>query len=282
MATTKKTSDTWKRWKDRYRFQIVEEESYDVKFVIVLNPLNLLVVMSVGAIVLMGITYLLIALTPLRQYIPGYGDVDAQRELTRFAYRIQTLEGKLKAHERFSENLSNILNDMPPLGDTTMHTMQTNPQQARAALDKASKQDSIFRKQVEERDRFAIVENIDAGTGTDLPGKDYFFTPLKGRISRIPGKPLLVLAGSGKPVMAISDGHVVSTSVELGKGQTIVIQHPYDYISIYRSLENMSIKVGIFVHAGHLLAYTGKEGKLEFELWYKGQPLDPTTYINFE
>lgn len=282
MAKEIKKISIWKKWKNRYRFQVVEEESYDVKFVFLLNPLNVLLLMSVGAIILMGITYLLIAVTPLRQYIPGYGDIDARRELLKVAGKMQVLEDRLNAHEQFNNTLRDILNDNPPQGDTSQHRQLTDAQQAKDALERRAAVDTAFRRQVEERDRFAIVEYIDASADQALPGKDYFFAPLKGRISRTPGKPLIVVAGSGKPVLSASDGHVVSAGIELGKGQTVVVQHSNDYISIYRGLENISVKVGIFVQAGQLLAFTGKEGRLEFELWYKGQPMDPTTYINFE
>jgi murein DD-endopeptidase MepM/ murein hydrolase activator NlpD len=282
MATSKKIMQTWLRWKNRYRFQVVEEETYDVKFVFVLNRLNVLIAFSVGAVILMAITYMIIAITPLRQYIPGYGDVDMKRELVKLRIHTDKLENKLKAHEKYSLTLRDILAGNPPQGDTTRHRSMTNTDKAMADLDKRHKQDSIFRKQVEERDRFAVVENIDADPDKVSPVKDYFFTPLKGAVSKKSGKPLLISAGPGKPVMAALEGHVVAVSVELGKGQVITIQHANDYLTIYRGLENMSVKVGTFVKPGQLLAYTGREGRLEFELWYKGQPLDPTTYINFE
>jgi len=282
MTISKNIKLAWLKWKSRYRFQIVEEETYEVKFIFVLNRLNVLAAISVITIILMLASYLLIAFTPLKQYIPGYGDIDIKRELIKLRTQTDKLEENLRANDKYNKNLKAILLDNPPIGDTLKHTRVTNKEEALKALEKKNKKETEFRENVEQRDRFVVTESIAPESENMTIAKDFFFTPLKGSISHKPGAPLVITAGQGKPVMAAQDGHIISAGIELGKGNTLTIQHPNDYITIYRGLENISFKVGKFVNTGEVLAFTGLSGRLEFELWYKGQPLDPAIYINFE
>jgi len=67
----------WSNWREKlknvYRFQIVDEKSYDVKMVLELNRLNVLVGVGLLLAFFTLLNFLLIAYTPLKQYIPGYG-----------------------------------------------------------------------------------------------------------------------------------------------------------------------------------------------------------------
>ena len=70
-------------------------------------------------------------------------------------------------------------------------------------------------------------------------------------------------------------------------GHTIQIQHEGDIISIYRHNEKLLKKSGDKVSAGTSIALVGNTGELtsgdhlHFELWHKGEAVDPTKYINF-
>ena len=70
-------------------------------------------------------------------------------------------------------------------------------------------------------------------------------------------------------------------------GHTIQIQHEGDIISIYRHNEKLLKKTGDKVSAGASIALVGNTGKLttgthlHFELWHKGEAVNPAKYINF-
>jgi hypothetical protein len=88
--------------KNVYRFQIVDEKSYDVKMVLELNRLN--VIAATGLLLLIFFTllnFLLIAFTPLKQYIPGYGSSSGRKEVVQMSLKAEELEDKVKAQQKY-------------------------------------------------------------------------------------------------------------------------------------------------------------------------------------
>jgi len=56
----------------KYRLVILNEETFEERLSFKLTKLNLFVLISVSVILLIAGTTVLIAFTPLREYIPGY------------------------------------------------------------------------------------------------------------------------------------------------------------------------------------------------------------------
>ena len=116
-------------------------------------------------------------------------------------------------------------------------------------------------------------------------------TPLKGVVSQgyDPSiHPYIdIAAPSGSVVKAVLDGTVVFTGWSADTGHTIQIQHDGDIISIYKHNEKLLKKTGDKVSAGTPIALVGNTGEmttgphLHFELWHKGESVDPTKHISF-
>ena len=83
------------------------------------------------------------------------------------------------------------------------------------------------------------------------------------------------------------DGTVINDGWSEEDGYTIQIQHDGDIISIYKHNEKLLKKTGDKVTAGSPIALIGNTGSLStgdhlhFELWYKGEAIDPSRYISF-
>ena len=96
-----------------------------------------------------------------------------------------------------------------------------------------------------------------------------------------------IAAPAGSVVKAVLDGTVINDGWSEEAGYTIQIQHDGDIISIYKHNEKLLKKTGEKVTAGSPIALVGNTGKLttgehlHFELWYKGETVDPTSYISF-
>src|SRR5688500_10677415 len=105
----------WNKWREKlknvYRFQIVEEKSYDVKMVLELNRLNVIVMTGLLLLIFTILNFLLIAFTPLKQYIPGYGTASGRKEVISINLKAEELEEKMEAHQKYADNLQNIIND---------------------------------------------------------------------------------------------------------------------------------------------------------------------------
>jgi murein DD-endopeptidase MepM/ murein hydrolase activator NlpD len=119
----------------------------------------------------------------------------------------------------------------------------------------------------------------------------HFFTPLKGVITQGYDPAMHpyvdIAAPEGTAVNAIADGTVIYTGWSEETGYTIQLQHDSDIISIYKHNNKLIKSIGDKVKAGTPIALVGSTGilstgpHLHFELWYKGESIDPSNHINF-
>ena len=90
-------------------------------------------------------------------------------------------------------------------------------------------------------------------------------------------------ADTGTPVYATGDGVVKSAGWESGYGNSIVVDHGYNYVTRYAHLSKILVKAGQAVKRGDLIGNVGNTGKstgphLHYEVRYKGQPQNPVNY----
>ncbi len=90
-------------------------------------------------------------------------------------------------------------------------------------------------------------------------------------------------------VVAILNGEVTNVKEDETLGKIVEIKHDNDYIAIYQSLSEISVKKGDTITQGQVLGKSGtneldKEigNHLHFELYLNGQAVDPTLYLNKE
>ena len=202
--------------------------------------------------------------------------------------RIDSLESVIYRWELYSENLRRVVEGEEPLKIDSL--INANRESSRTQVDASelALKDSLLRQQVKEEEQF----DISGRDKRNLPIEGlHFFTPLKGVVSQgyDPAvHPYIdITAPAGSVVKAILDGTVINDSWSEDTGYTIQIQHDGDIISIYKHNEKLLKKTGEKVTAGSPIALVGNTGRLttgehlHFELWYKGEAIDPTRYISF-
>jgi murein DD-endopeptidase MepM/ murein hydrolase activator NlpD len=121
---------------------------------------------------------------------------------------------------------------------------------------------------------------------------NYFYPPLKGLITATFAPQndhfgVDVVTKENEPVKAIAGGTVFFTSWTLETGYVIAIQHTNELISIYKHNSVLLKSIGDIVRGGEILSIIGNTGELttgphlHFEMWYKGNPLNPQEFISF-
>lgn len=97
-----------------------------------------------------------------------------------------------------------------------------------------------------------------------------------------------IVAKEGEPILSIADGTVIFSSWTDDTGFVIAVQHEGNITSFYKHNSIILKKVGDLVQAGDAIAIIGNSGKissgphLHFEMWYKGEAINPEHYISFE
>ena len=271
-----------------FRLSLIDDETHKPILVTRFSRTNFLVAAISAVVIFCLVTYIIIAYTPVRTLIPGYPDARAKRAAIQNAIRVDSLETLVSRWELYSENMRRILDGEEPVRLDSLIMKMAEEGRTGLSEKQIRKQDSILRMNVTQEEQFQL--SLAEGRNLHIEGM-HFFCPLKGVISQgyDPSiHPFVdITAPANSMVYATLDGTVISSGWTDDTGYTIQIQHINDIISIYKHNQKLLKKVGDKVTAGEPIAIVGNTGALttgdhlHFELWYKGEAVDPTKYINF-
>ncbi len=271
-----------------FRLTLVDDDTHDKVWSKKFTRIGALVTAVTVIVVTIATIFCVIAFTPIRTLIPGYPDARSKHDAIKNAITIDSLENVLTKWELYSENLRRVVDGQEPLKIDSLMEARKNPAAEAGDSRELAEKDSLLRKEVADEDRF----DIKPGSARTLPIEGmHFFTPLKGVVSQGYDKALHpyidITAPGNSVVMSVLDGTVISAGWNDTEGYTIRIQHEGDIISVYKHNQKLLKETGDKVTAGTPIAVLGGTGStsdgdhLHFELWHKGEAVDPTKYISF-
>ena len=283
----KKRKEIKKKLLHKYRLVILNENTFEEKISFKLNRLNVFVTGTLFIIVLIGLTTLLIAFTPLREYIPGYSSTRLKRQATELTYKTDSLVNVLNYTNRYLENVRMVLR-----GDIENDEVNRDSLFERYKLDPAKvdlspiQEDLELRKEVALEDKYNLFERSLGDLTSSL------FPPLKGMVSQNydPQKKHFavdVVAAEGLPIKAVADGTVIFSGWTSDTGYVIIMEHKENLLSVYKHNGSLSKSQGDIVKSGEVIAAVGNTGELttgphlHFELWLNAKPIDPLDFIDF-
>jgi murein DD-endopeptidase MepM/ murein hydrolase activator NlpD len=290
MSQLKEKKPLIEKLKIKYRLTISNEATFDEVLSIRLSRLNVVAVTTVFSVVLIALITLLIAFTPLREYIPGYPDGEMRRNIEKNNILVDSLISELDKRDRFFQGIKNVIsgNDFDNESETAADSV-TDPRYKNFDFKKSSA-DSLFRKQHEEDEKY----NLTVQTSLKAKGlsNTHFFSPLKGMISshfdtKKAHYGTDIVGGMNERISAVLSGTIVLSEWTLNTGYVIQIQHANNLISVYKHNSELLKKAGEQVKAGEAIALLGNSGELtsgphlHFELWHNGRPINPEDYIKF-
>jgi len=285
----KKISNLKQKLTNKYRMVILNEDTYEERFSFKLSRLNVYVFGGIIAILLIVLTSLLIAFTPLREYVPGYSSTELKKRATDLTYQLDSLEyiyrindSKLSAMVsvlRGDESVTNYQNKIDSIIEVNKDVNLQNLF--------ASKADSIFRSNIDNQDTYNVYESKSAEISTTL------FAPVTGTIttnfdSKDGHFAIDIATKKNAPIKAIADGTVIFSEWSVDTGFVIILDHGNSLLSVYKHNSQLFKKQSELVKSGEVIALAGSAGELStathlhFELWYNGYPIDPTNFMDFE
>ena len=283
--------------KHKHRFVVMDTDTFKEKFSFQLSGINIFVTVGILVIVLVIVTTVLIAFTPMREWIPGYTNTRMVEQTNENARRVASLESQLAQQEWMINTLQAVLRGENPGGD-----FESLSQDSTVTLSQLSKvyrhsvEDSLLRLEVEREDnRYQVrgVTTVTPPASENVSAVSHlFFAPLKGKTVRPFEKGSkhvgIDIAGTpGQAVYAAYGGTVITDNFTADAGYVIAIQHPGNVVSVYRDNGIILKHQGDVVRAGEPIAYIAAADKngvaphLHFELWVNGVPVNPEEYISF-
>jgi hypothetical protein len=102
-------NSTLKRLQNRYRLVVMNDDTYEEVVTFKLSRLSVYVFLSTVFVLLTGLTVALIVFTPLKLYIPGYGDFNNTTQLRELKIRTDSLEQEMRYRDQYFQSLRNVL-----------------------------------------------------------------------------------------------------------------------------------------------------------------------------
>lgn len=301
MSTEAQEQKPWlERLKHTYRLVIMNNETFEEIGSYRITLLNVYILLSTLFVVMFTVVLLMIAVTPIKRYLPGYVTEGNEREIREMARRVDSLGTLVEAYELYTLNFRKILvgegiQTEHDVDQTVDEDLSLENDSAFAEL-AASDVDRQLRQEIELEE---IGQAVQQSRTTNISPKDlpleqmYFMAPITGEISATftpddnKHYGVDVLAAKNTAIKAAMDGYVFLSDWTLETGNTIGIQHSNNIITFYKHNSALLKGAGSYVKAGEAIAIIGNTGTLSdgphlhFELWHKGKPVDPTLYIKF-
>jgi murein DD-endopeptidase MepM/ murein hydrolase activator NlpD len=296
----------WKWLQDhlekKFLFIIRNEETFEETASYKLSLQNIYLMICTLIMVVGVLLFLLVIFSPVKKYIPGYGDIRSQAEYIKLEQQINLMEEELMARDTYIQSIRRVLTGNPETSSDVTRNIQIKLEKPDPMA--KVKEDSVLRAEFEanqsmESRSLPVNKNpvlFKLGTQKNPEYESFrylsFISPVRGPMGAgySPEKGHLgidIIAAANTPIKAVLDGSIIQSDWSIENGHTISIQHGNNMVSIYKHNSALLKKTGARVKAGEAIAIIGNTGTLtdgphlHFELWYKGRPVNPLDYIRF-
>ena len=276
----------WKNFKFKYKLTVTNENTLEEIVGIHVSKLNGLSILLSAVTVIFLIAALIIAFTPLRNYLPGYMNTEVREQVVLNALRADSLQWVLERQRMYIMNVQDIISgNVKP---DSIHSIDSLTVVRSEELMERTQAEEEFRKQYEETERYNLTTIDNASSTTGL----IFFRPTRGMLSsgfdaNKKHFGIDIAANPNESILSTLDGTVIMATYTADTGYVIQVQHGQNLVSVYKHCGSLLKKEGDTVKAGEAIALVGNTGEkttgphLHFEIWNRGRALDPSKYIVF-
>lgn len=286
----KKKKNIKSRLIHHYRWMLVDDSTREAKFSMRITILNLLLVFAFLTTLLFGLAYAVLKFSPLKTYFIDetitFDQVKSEKEILRLNEKIIAIEDTLNRNNLFIQHLQKVVSGDLKAAEVDSLMSKSTPVLLDDKSLKASAEDSLFRAQIAQEE----LESLKNSTTTNNLATLY--PPVRGIITgkySISEKHLAtdIAAPIGESVKAVTKGIVVFSGWNPDTGNTIILKHDNDVMTMYKHCAKVFKEIGDEVAKGDVIASVGNTGELttgphlHFELWIQGHAVDAEEYIEF-
>jgi hypothetical protein len=107
-------NNTLKRLRNNYRLVVMNDDTYEEVVTFRLSRLSVYIGLSTVFVLLVGLTIALIAFSPLKYYIPGYGTRESRSALQVLKIRTDSLEQAIRYKDQYLDGVKKVLSGNVP------------------------------------------------------------------------------------------------------------------------------------------------------------------------
>lgn len=274
-----KKDSFWRRLLYKYRLSIMNEDTFTETWHTRLSRLSVFVLLTLLFFVTLGIYSLLIFYTPIRNVLPGYSESIRQR-LVEETVRVDSLSSTLAVQTQYLSVIRDIM-----AGEVKSDTVQSLDSlqivQREQLLEAKNEATEEFIAQYESKEK----DNLQLFDVQQVSPVIAFFRPAHGVVVEhyLPENNCFGVAiqtPANENATAVLPGAILIVEYQINNTYLMAIQHQ-EYISIYRNLAKPLKRVGEVVKEGESIALASDKELLVFELWRRGESINPEEVIVF-
>ena len=284
--TKKKKHTLIDKLSERFHILLVNEKTLEKRKLFSSSSINLVASSLFAFLLLLSTSFILIYITPLKEYFRGYTSIELRENAVENSMKLDSLESLYISQSKYIKSLKDLLSGNISFEDLDQITENTESNSLELEIIKTNLDDSLLRALVDEEDKYNAF---------DLEGERFttvLFPPVKGGLSsgfdyESKHYGVDIAMPENSPVHSISEGIVVFAEWTSETGFVIILEHLNGLTSIYKHNSSIIKTQGDRIETGEIIAFTGNTGSLttgphlHFELWYRGEPVDPESYIEF-
>lgn len=284
----KKSKKIKKKLLNKYRLVILNEDTFEERLSLNLTRLNVFILGTSSVILLIGLTTILIAFTPLKEYIPGYSSTALKKKAVGLSFKVDSLQRTIEFNEKYFASIKQVLQgEVKTVQFNKDSIIQVAKLEASQVDLNPIKEDSLLREKVDKEDKYSLFETATSKANFVL------FPPVNGEISetydvKTKHYAVDIVVTKDTPIKATADGTVIFAEWSAQTGHVIILEHSHGLISVYKHNAALTKAQGDLIKSGEVIAIAGNTGELStgphlhFELWSDGYPVNPTNFIDFK
>ena len=269
---------------NKRRFIIYNEDTLEESFSLKLTLMNVFVVATLGAILIIFVTTFIIAFTPLREYIPGYASTKFKQQATLLTIKSDSLLKITKENNAYINSVKAVLNGDLEYAKLNKDSIQVAENVSEETNISISEKEKELRNEVAKDNKYNVFDKAESKVSYVL------FAPVSGKITKsynVTNKNLGVniAVAKGTPVKSIAPGTIIFSEWTPSSGFVVIIRHQDEILSVYKNLSSTTKTTGNTVKSSEVIAISGdnvSQNNIHFQLWKNGIPINPIQYINFE
>ena len=267
-----KSAKRWKKWLRKYRVVLLDETSFEERFSLVLSRFNVFLVVGTTSVILVVSTILIIAYTPLREYVPGYMSTRLRRDAIKLDQQTDSLMAQVAYQEAFVRRIQSVI-----IGDTPSDSLGLSV----APVGWTPEKLNPSARELALRDH---VAELDEAQREATRSENNLAKPIEGtmiasqRLSR--REYGIKISGNEDDVVRVmKSGTVLSIEGTPSLGFVVSLQHAGGGMSRYGNLARVSVRVGDFLKQSDALGSLGSTSLNEtpyvhLQYWLEGESLN--------
>lgn len=276
---SEKKDSFWRRLLYKYRLSILNEDTFTETWHTRMSRMSVLVLLTLSFFIMLGIYSALIFYTPIRNILPGYSESIRQR-LVEETVLVDSLSTTLELQTQYISVIRDIMaGEVKSDTVTSLDSLQMVQREKLLEAKSEATQEFIAQYEAKEKDNLQLFDVQQVAPVV------VFFRPAHGVVVEhyLPENKqfgVAIQTPANENATAVLPGTVLLVEYQINNTYMILIQHR-DYISVYRNLAKALKKPGDVVKEGETIGLASDKGLMKFELWRRGETINPEKVIVF-